>query len=206
LRIGAFAGADNVDPFLVAYYVDDNPVFSGAYKVRVVGFNDDLASDNRNAVVEWTNTTGNSKVVEFVAFAYSTATRGKGIISITVDGTTTGLLNREIGGLHQYGAAPVSNVPSNCQPSQTWVTETPLFGGGYRAAALVIDTQAMRGGYIRDIPSLGPQTLVFPWTLHNSYPSFALLFEAYSGVLPSNWSETPSQYEYRQVDHYSCVN
>ena len=207
VAISVAGSTDNVDPFVVAYYVDDNPASSTAYKVRVVGFNDDISNTNRNSWIHWVNNTGNSKTVQFVAFAYSSTTRGKGsIISIVGGAYVHNLTNREIGGLSVYGAKALPPIESGCYPSSTLVTETPRFGGGYRGAALVIDTQAMRGGYIEDRPSIGPQSLDFSWPLHNPYPSFALLFQTYTGVLPSNWSETPSEYQFTQKDRYSCVN
>ena len=207
LLISAMAGADNVDPFVVAYYVDDNPASSTAYKIRVAAFNDDATDANRNSWIEWINKTGNSKTIQFVVFGYSSTTRGKGTIITFVGGHIVhNLANREFGGLRVYGAKALPNIEPGCYPTSTLVTETPRFGGGYRGAALVIDTQAMRGGYIEDRPALGPQTLDFPWPLHNPYPSFALLFQTYTGVLPSNWSETPSEYQFTQKDRYSCVN
>ncbi len=206
VRIAALGNTDNVDPYLVAYYTDDVAASSSAYKVKVIGYNDDVASDNRNSVVTWTNNTGSAKNIQFVAFSFAASTRGKGLISTTVGATSVNLPDREIGGMHLYGATPIVNEPGNCVPSYTRVKETPVSGGGYRAAALVIDTQAMRGGYIQDTPALGTQTLNFSWIFHNPYPSFALLFEPYTNVLPSNWSETPSQYRLTQIDVYSCVN
>jgi hypothetical protein len=205
-RFAALGTGANVDPFLVAYYVDDNPAVSTAYIVKVIGYNDDVTSDNRNAVVTWTNNTGNSKTIQFVAFAYSSITRGKGLISVTVNGTSTNLSDRQIGGLKQFGAASLPASNGCTQPFSTTIKATRL-SGSERGAALVIDTQAMRGGHL-ELLANSDASRTLPWIVNNPYPSFALLYKPYTGILPSNWANTevPTQYRFTQTDRYGCVD
>jgi hypothetical protein len=206
-RFAALGNSDNVDPFLVAYYVDENPAVSTAYIVRVVGFNDDVSSGNRNAVVTWTNNTGNSKTIQFVAFAYSSITRGKGLISTTVNGSTTNLSDRQIGGLKQFGATALPANPGGCiQPLGTTIKATRL-SGSERGAALVIDTRVMRGGHLEMLAN-SDASRALPWIVDNPYPSFALLYKPYTGILPSNWADTevPTKYRFTQTDRYGCVD
>jgi hypothetical protein len=206
-RFAALGSAANVDPFLVAYYVDENPAVSTAYIVKVIGYNDDVTSDNRNAVVTWTNNTGNSKTIQFVAFAYSSAARGKGLISTTVNGSSVNLADRQIGGLKQFGATPLPPFPGGCsQPLSTTIKVTRT-SGSERGAALVIDTQAMRGGHL-ELLANPDASRTLPWIVHNPGPSFALLYKPYTGILPSNWAatEVPTQYRFTQTDRYGCVD
>lgn len=206
-RFAALGSAANVDPFLVAYYIDENPAVSTAYIVKVIGFNDDVASDNRNAVVTWTNNTGKPKTIQFVAFAYSSMARGKGLISTTANGTSTNLFDRQIGGLKQFGATQLPPAPSGCtQPLSTTIKATRL-SGSERGAALVIDTQAMRGGHL-ELLANSDASRTLPWVVNNPYPSFALVYKPFTGVLPSNWPDTevPTQHRFTQTDRYGCVD
>ena len=206
-RFVAIGNTDNVDPFLVAYYVDDNPAVSTAYKVRLIGYNDDFSGLNRNSAILWTNNTGSSKTIQFVAFAYSSLTRGKGSIATTVNGSTTVFSDREIGGLKQFGATQLPAQPDGCgQPISTRI-QTWRLSGSERGAVLVVDTKAMRGGHLQT--QLNTEaSLELPWIVWNPYPSFALLYQPYSGVLPSNWASTevPTQYRFIQMDRYGCVD
>jgi hypothetical protein len=206
LRLGAIANTASVDPFMVAYYGSTSQPSQNAFNVVVVGYNDDVASGNRNSIIEWTNNTGGAKLVGFIAFAFSQYSRGKGTIQITVDGSSTNLLNREIGGLIQYDAIALPPAPDGCTiPVSTLATFTTLSGGGYGESALLIDTKALGGAIILGRPA-PVETITFPWIVNNPYPSFALLYEPVSGVLPANWSENPSNYQFIQKEHYSCVN
>lgn len=206
-RFVATGNTDNVDPFLVAYYVDDNPAVSTAHKVRIIGFNDDFTGMNRNSVILWTNNTGLNKTIQFVAFAYSSITRGKGRISTTVNGSSTSLGDREIGGFKQFGGAQLT-PPSACtQPISTRIQSWRL-SGSERGAVLVVDTKAMRGGHLQTQSLNAEASLDLPWVVWNPYPSLALMYQPYSNVLPANWAETevPTQYRFTQTDRYGCVD
>lgn len=206
-RFVAMGNADNVDPFLVAYYVDDNPAVSTAYKVRVVGFNDDYTGLNRNSVILWTNNTGGAKTIQFIAFAYSSVSRGKGFITTTVNGTTTSFFDREIGGLKLFGATALPAIPSDCNHPRSTRIKLARPSGSQRGSALVMDAQAMRGGHL-DMLANSLASLELPWMVNNPYPSFALVYQPFTGVLPANWalSEVPTQYRFTQTDIYDCVD
>jgi hypothetical protein len=205
IQVAAIGNSASVDPYLVAYYTDGEQTSESALKVKIIGLNDDISSANRNAAVGWTNNSGRSQDVNFVAFAYSSPSRGKAKIQITQNGVTTNLLNREIGGLSQYGAVTLPAVPDGCSPQFSRVTMN-LLSGGYAGHSLVVDAQAMRGAAMQTGNNPSSQTLDLSWIVSNPYPSFALLFESYNDVLPPNWQEIPSNFQLIQKDHYGCVN
>jgi hypothetical protein len=201
----AIGNTASVDPFLVAYYYEDE---NSSPLVKVVAYNDDISGDNRNSRISWTNNTGTVQHIATVAFAYSSATRGQAHLVVNTTRFTQSILNAEIGGLHQYGATALPAGPTNCFPSATWTWLQGLSGTPKIGKALVVDTKAMRGGVLQ-VSHVGGETLVnLPWSVDDPYPSFALFFIPVLGVLPANWrdTESPTAWRFIQKDHYSCVN
>ncbi len=204
LTVSAVGEQDGVDPFLVAYYRNDPSTSQSAYAVKVAAFNDDVSSSNRNSTLTWVNGNFTSRTIEIVAFNYMPSTRGTVTIGIGVSGSSSTYASRFLGGTVVYGTNPIPTVPDNCYPSFTRVTETNRYEGGFSAAGLVIDTQAMKGGIIWDLGGGASQSLDFSPFLNNQYPNFALLFEATSSKTGS-FVEEASGYAYKQQDFYSCV-
>ncbi|MBW8890498.1 MAG: hypothetical protein JF616_22325 [Fibrobacteres bacterium] len=203
LVVSATASQDGVDPFLVAFSRNDASSNTDAYAISVAGYNDDVSSTNRNSQLVWVNTGFTNKKIEIVAFNYLPSTRGTVGIGISVNGAVAVYSSRFLGGKVEYGTDAFPSIPSNCAPSFTAVTESNRAGGGFSAAALVVDTKAMKGGIIWDRPDLGSQSLGFSPQLNNPYPSFALLFEATSARAGS-LVEEGSAYGYLQRDYYIC--
>lgn len=204
LVVSAVGEQDGVDPFLVAYYRNDASTNQYAYAVKVAAYNDDVSSSNRNSTLTWVNGNFTSRTVEIVAFNYMPSTRGTVTISIGVNGSSSTYASRFLGGKVVYGTDPIPAVPDNCYPSFTRVTETNRYEGGFSAAGLVIDAQAMKGGMIWDLGGGASQSLDFTPFINNQYPNFALLFEATSNKTGS-FVEEASGYAYKQQDYYSCV-
>lgn len=203
LGIAVIGNSASVDPFVVASYKDG--INNDAYPVRVIGFNDDASSANRNSVLGWTNNTGRWQIIDIVAFSFASSTRGQAFVSVAVNGAAQNLYNREIGGMHLYGATPLPTAPTNCFPNSTYLwLQNP--SGPMLGTALVIDTKAMRGGSIT-LTATTPLPLALPWIVDNPYPSFALVYNPEFGELSPNWpqNETPYTWELIQKDHYTCV-
>jgi hypothetical protein len=70
-----------LDPVLAAYYTSEKTANPGAVRVKFVGYNDD--SDGLNSRIVWTNSTGVSKSVSFISFAFSATTAGRGDVKAT---------------------------------------------------------------------------------------------------------------------------
>jgi hypothetical protein len=193
LAAAAIANTANVDPFLVAFYPEpgSTPIIQ---IVKVVAWNDDSSPGNRHSVIGWTNNTGSAKTVTVVAFAYSTATRGLAHLVVNTTNSSHSLINQPIGGLKQFGATALPAEPSNCVFRGTQMTFKRVSGTPDNVTALVIDTQAMRGGYLQR----NNHTLELPWRVYNTYPSFALLYSA--AATPAGTAQLT------QRDSYSCVN
>jgi hypothetical protein len=193
LAAAAIANTANVDPFLVAFYAEPGgtPIIQ---IVKVVAYNDDVSSGNRHSVINWTNNTGSAKGITVVAFAYSTATRGLAHLVVNTTNSSHSLINQPIGGLKQFGATPLPEEPTNCNFRGTQMTFKKVSGIADFTTALVIDTKAMRGGFLqrRD------HTLELPWRVDNTYPSFALLY--------ASVANPAGTVRLIQKDAYSCVN
>jgi hypothetical protein len=198
LGIAVLGNTDNVDPFLVAYLKEGS---SSAETIKVIGYSDDIGSANRNSVISWTNNTNAVQTVWYAAFAYSTATGGFATIVANSNGTGTTFGNARIGGLKQFGGNPLPAAPSNCFPSATRLSLQVLSGGFSDAYALVVDTQAMKGGLLHVNSAAPTQLHELPWIVHNPYPSFVLLFRNTTGA-----ANDPSSWRFIQRDIYSCVN
>lgn len=191
----ALAGSANVDPVLVAFYAET--LGPERFRLKVAAFNDDAGSANRNSVISWTNNTEIDQFVYIVAFAYSTSSRGLGNVVVNTTRTSNFFTNQPIGGLKQWGAAPLPQVPNRCVFSKTRITYEQLTGTGRNfGTALVVDNKAMRGAYIWDTPA----SIDLSWQVDNPYPSFALLF---GDPLPSR--QTGAIVQVTQRDIYSCV-
>jgi len=193
LALVAIGGAANVDPFLVAYIKEGNYPNN---PVQVIGYNDDVSSDNRNSRIIWTNNSDAQQLVEIAAFAYSTAGRGRATVYQIVDGSAR-IFNGAIGGMHQYGATPPPAVPSRCVPFWTNISLQRTSGTGW-SNALVVDTKAMRGGLLAADDRFPATQMDLPGNVDNPYPSFVLLY--------SNTGVAVSNYRFIQKDIYSCVN
>jgi hypothetical protein len=155
-----------------------------------------------NSVITWTNNSNSTQNVWYVAFAYSTATRGQAFIQVNANGGQESHTNAVLGGLTQYAVNPLPAVPGNCFPSATRIRSSNCRGQNPRRLwqALVVDTGAMRGGLINvDAPN---QTRLFelPWIASNPYPSFALLYR-HTAAVPNDGG-----WRFLQKDIYSCVN
>lgn len=203
LSATAIGEAAGVDPVLVAFYRNDASSNTEAFQIKVAAFNDDISSSNRNSQIAWTNTGFTNKTVTLVAFSYSDATRGSATLGIMVNGALSVYKSQPLTGKVKFGTDALSIVPAGCAPVATSVVETPLSGGGFMAAALVVDTQAMKGGFIWDDPFRGAQALAFAPVLAAASPSFALLFEAWPNNNPGNVEEG-SSYGFLQRDVYNC--
>jgi hypothetical protein len=193
LAAAAIANTANVDPFLVAFYPEPGGTPS-IQTVKVAAYNDDAGSGNRNSVISWTNNTGSAKAVTVVAFAYSTATRGLGHLVVNTTSSSHSLINQPIGGLKQFGANALPEEPTNCVFRGTQMTFKKVSGIADYTTALVIDTQAMRGGFIQRID----HTLELPWRVYNPAPSFALLY--------ASTANPAGSVRLIQRDAYACVN
>jgi hypothetical protein len=203
VTISATADQPATDPFLVAFYRDDPSDNTTAYVIKVVGLNDDIAFTNRNSLIKWTNSGSTSKKIQIVAFNSTPANRGTAMVEITLGGATTSYPSRYIGGTVEYGN-PYPDVPANCSPSYTSFVEKNVLGGGYHAAALVVDASTKVGGIIWDSDLTPTQTLAFSPLLNRRYPSFGLLLEA-DGNQAGRWAEEASGYRLTQRDVYTCT-
>ena len=196
LGIAVVGTTANVDPFLVAYTTEGSPP---AQTVKVIGYSDDIGSANRNSVITWTNNTNAVQNVFFVAFAYSTSTRGQANIIVNANGGSESHTNAVIGGLKQFGGNPLPAEPANCFPSSTRISLQQVSGirSGY---ALIVDTRAMRGGLISTDTPNQTRLLDLGWIAYNPYPSLALVFRPTAGVA------NDASWRFIQKDIYSCVN
>jgi hypothetical protein len=182
----------SVDPFVVAYYPD--PFGTPKLKhLKVVAFNDDVGSANRNSAIQWTNNTGVQRTVWIIAFAYSTATKGLGTVIVNTSTSAHTYVDQPIGGLKQWGATALPTVPKDCWFSKTEmryrITSGDIYGPPF---ALIIDNQAMRGGYMSQFSN---HFLDLPWQVNNPYPSFALIAGGTAG----------HTVRLTQTDMYNCV-
>lgn len=206
IRVEAVASTDNEDPYLVAFYQDDAPGTATAYTLKFVAANDDVADGNRNSRISWKNTGTVNKSVTVVGFNYLPSNRGTVDVDVFLDGVTTSYPNRWLGGKVVYAGSPNPAVPGGCAPFFTRVTEKTRYGGGYPAAALVMDFNAMKGGIIWDDPSTVSQSLDFVPQLSLPYPSFGLLFKANGNAVsvPLLDDNVASGYNYTQQEYYKC--
>jgi hypothetical protein len=195
LTVTAVGNAPNVDPFIVAF-IKNGENFDVDH-VRLLTYNDDISSTNRNAKISWTNYSQTWLDVQVVTFAYSPSSRGQATLSFS--GAYNHVFsNATIGGSVQYSGLPVGTAPSNCYPSATWVWLNDAIPPIPNMGALVMDISAGKGGMI--LAEQGaPQPLTLPWIVDNHYPSFALVWTTPPG-------DGTHQWEFIQRDHYSCVN
>ena len=205
LSASAVGEAAGVDPVLVAFYRNDASSNTESYQIKVAAINDDVSSSNRNSQISWVNSNFTSRTVTLVAFSFSDASRGTATLTIIANGLTGVYRSQPLTGKVQFGNDAVPAVPAGCTPTGTSVMETTLSGGGFQAAALVVDAQTMKGGFMWDDPFKGYQALGFPPFLSNTYPSFALLFEAWPNSNGGNVEEA-SRYGFLQRDIYTCPN
>jgi hypothetical protein len=188
----ALGNTANVDPCLVAYYPD--PFGTPKLKhLKVVAFNDDVGSANRNSAIQWSNNTGVQRTVWIFAFAYSTPSKGLGTVIVNTSTTANTYANQPIGGLKQWGATALPNIPHGCQFNKTVmryrITSGDIYGPPF---ALIIDNQAMQGGYMSQFPD---HFLDLNWQVNNPYPSFALIAGGTAG----------HTVRLTQTDKYNCV-
>lgn len=203
LTVEAVGTAATADPYLVAFYPDGVSGTETGYSVKFVAAHDDISNENRNSQFSWKNTSASNKTISIVCFNYLPENRGTVNINIVVNGSSTSYPNRWLGGKVVYGGTPNPAVPAGCAPFFTRVTEKNRFAGGFRAAALVMDFDAMKGGIIWDEPVGVSQVLDFVPQLSLPYPSFAMLFEA-TGRAATILVEEASGYAFTQQDYYKC--
>lgn len=143
-------GAGN--PALVAFYKTTESVF-GAFKVKVVGLNDDVTPPGLNAYFAWRNTTGSSKSVTVVGYASTPeqAGMGKVFLEVATNGLThyTRTLSGYMSGIAVHNDDPVSTGACT-GPWATRITLKNRVGGGFGSSVLAVNATTLNGGYIRE--------------------------------------------------------
>jgi hypothetical protein len=169
--------------------------------IKGIGYSDDIGSANRNSVITWTNNTNVVQKVWYVAFAYSPATAGRATILASSNGSSTIFGQAKIGGMVKFGGNPLPAEPANCRPNSTRLSLQITGGDSQSGYALIVDTQAMKGGFLH-VDLANPTRLHdLPWIAQNNYPNFALLFRTTTGV-----GGELAAWRFIQRDIYACVN
>lgn len=188
------------DPMLVAFYRTSGDANSTAYTTEIVAFNDDRGDGTRNAYIKWKNTTGSTKTVLLVPFAYSASTTGQTNLTV-ID--PSGLV-RPLGKKPIF-ASPVKShtnpgpFPGCLGPVSSRIQLTRELGGGFASALIAVNNQSGRGGFILESEA-ATQTLALPTVLPGNSSNFLV------GVLLDidelAWEET--RFNAIQQDRYSC--
>lgn len=129
-------GNGTTDPVLVIY--DDYTVAAGL--PYIIAINDDYPGLGRTAKIVYTNGTGSSHYVRYVAFAYSDSTVGTGNVTANVAGRYYGSgPNAPIGGAVRY-VANVAFTPPNCSKWGRGMSRLRTYG--VNSAGVVINLGA----------------------------------------------------------------
>jgi hypothetical protein len=151
-NLGIFTTTANqdlsVDAVLVAFYRTSGT--DAAYKIKVVGYDDD-SNGGRDALILWTNNTGATQVVEFVTFAYNKYTTGPIQVGHYINGVNVQWVEGAISATRTTANLAVD--ATNCNgPLRSRLRLRRLSGGGYGTGLLAINVAGGRGGIIKDTP------------------------------------------------------
>ncbi|MDB5051928.1 MAG: hypothetical protein JWO30_4999 [Fibrobacteres bacterium] len=185
----------NVDPVLVGYYETSGPSAT-ARLIQVVGVSDDASG--RDADFTWTNSTGATKVVQVVSFAYSDVSSGGAVVTIRRSNVFKDfVLQRTMGGVVKWTNNSI-NTTGCTGPSSSRITLKRVFGGGFQNNLLAVNAATMRGGVIyegsNDVESLDLADVLTSGGKNFLLGSFSMdgtLFEA-------------TRFNAVQADLYSC--
>jgi hypothetical protein len=173
----AAPGQDFTDPFLLAYYKSAGVYDANAFRIQVVGFDDD-ADGTLNSRISWTNNTGSVQRVSVIGFAYSPATGGgmelrthfppyPGPTGLT--GSVTSFLN--VSGIAKYNDE-AGKFPC-LGPTDTRVTLSRVSGSNTLGhTALVVDSRTLTGALVR----VSNQNMNVGSVVASGYPNLFLTF------------------------------
>ncbi len=137
-----------VDPVLIAYYRTSGG--TGAHTVKVVAYNDDIASDNLGSDIVWTNNTGANVTVEVLAFVYSP--EAAGTIKLFVRHSIFPITNTYtsvISAAPLWNNTAVATGIGGCTgPWKSRIRLSKTAGGGFGHGLLGINYNTMTGGQI----------------------------------------------------------
>jgi hypothetical protein len=179
LWLEAVASRDDgsIDPILVAFYKTTGGANPAAYRVQLVGYNDDRAVGNLDSYFRWKNETGSDKSVRLVSYAYG-ATWGKETLSLR-------LMN---GGFPVYQTSKTmyvtthagyqSDIPpdyASCtgpQGSRLQLERGLDSPTGFGSSLLAFNLNTMRGGFIRDTDYILNLEEALPTTLYGVFVGY----------------------------------
>lgn len=151
----------SLDPYLVAYYNPSMPFgepwddYTSHHSVAIAGLNDDGAG-NLNSKIVWTNNTGDTRMVYFVTFAYSSSRVGRGQTKYVVsDGSNDAVLSSRVTATRVF--ANTNSVPAGCTSNgRSRIGLTKLSGPEYvyGAGLLAVNTSSRIGANIWDRDAL----------------------------------------------------
>ena len=174
----AAPGQQYTDPFLLAYYQTSGLAGSKAYKIKVVGFNDDAEAGSLDANFSWTNNTGSVKLVTVIGFAFSPSTGGAMELrtSFPVYPGPTGLIGTVSSYLWVSGIAKYDNEAGKFPclgPTNTRVSLTRVSGStAFNHTALAVDAKTLTGALVR----ASTQTMEVGSVVATGYPNLFLTF------------------------------
>jgi hypothetical protein len=136
------------DPYVAAYV---KTLAGTASPIVVIGVSDD-DDGNLDARLVWTNGTGSTRKVTFVAFAYFPAYAGQGTLNMTctAGGKSCGSFTKSS---RMAGVAVRSNLsniaPAGCTgPTKSQIGQTVQLGGGFENTLLAVNNRTKRGAIL----------------------------------------------------------
>jgi hypothetical protein len=139
-----------VDPYLVAFYTTNAAQGNAKYTFYLAAANDDQAVGDLNPRILWKNTTGVSKTVRIMAFAYNFNSGGEATLIVRNNGIAwheTGIMR----GQTQYTNNVGGGVPAGCSlTGKDRIALTRQEGGGFQNGVIAVNLVTKKGGYLHE--------------------------------------------------------
>ena len=181
------------DPMLVGFYRASD-LGNNRYTIREVGVGDD-ENGGLDAKITWKNTTGSSRLVSLVAFAYNSSLTGSATLNYRINAGLTKKKAFQMDAAKVTGSNPIS-VPAGCTgPTMSLLNMYKVWGQLSEYALLGVNRNTHRGGWSFVNPDL---TLLEDIMPRDAF-SFILAYK-----LPTGSVFEESGYRANQTDAYSC--